>query len=173
MRINREIRAEKVRLIGKDGGQVGIVDIYRALMQAEQDGLDLVEVSPNATPPVCRIIDYGKFCYQMTKKEKESKKSQQQTKLKEIKVKPNIDEHDLLIKVKHTQEFIKKGNKVRVTCTFRGREMAHPELGQRIINRIIEYLMDVAQQESPPKFIGRNLSVVFAPIGKKRKKVCT
>lgn len=170
MRINKEIRADKVRLIGKDGGQVGIVDIYRALMLAEQAGLDLVEISPNATPPVCKIIDYGKFCYQMTKKERENKKSQHQTKLKEIKVKPNIDEHDLLVKIKHAQEFIKKGNKVRITCTFRGREMMRPELGQRVIDRIIEWLVDVAQVESSPKFMGRNLSLVVAPIGKKRKE---
>jgi len=172
LRINKEIRAEKVRLIGKDGSQIGITHIDQALMQAEQAGLDLVEISPNATPPVCKIIDYGKFCYQITKKGKENKKSQHQTKLKEIKVKPNIDEHDLLVKMKHAQEFINKNNKVRITCTFRGREMIRPELGKRVIDRIIEGLTDIAQ-ESPPKFIGRNLSVVIAPSGKKKKRVCT
>lgn len=168
MRINKEIRAPKVRLIGKDGSQVGVVDIYQALTQAQQDGLDLVEISPNAKPPVCKIIDYGKFRYQMTKKERESKKAQHQAKLKEIKVKPNIDEHDLLVKIKHAREFIEKGNKVRVTCMFRGREMARPELGHRVTNRIIEELEGVAQVESPPKLMGRNLSLVLAPIGKKK-----
>jgi len=168
LRINKEIRAPKVRLIGKDGSQVGVVDIYQALTQAQQDGLDLVEISPNAKPPVCKIIDYGKFRYQMTKKERESKKAQHQAKLKEIKVKPNIDEHDLLVKIKHAREFIEKGNKVRVTCMFRGREMARPELGHRVTNRIIEELEGVAQVESPPKLMGRNLSLVLAPIGKKK-----
>ena len=106
MRINKEIRAPQVRLIGKDGSQVGVVDLSQALMQAQQDGLDLIEISPNAKPPVCKIIDYGKYRYQMTKKERESKKAQHQAKLKEIKVKPNIDDHDLNVKIKHAREFI-------------------------------------------------------------------
>ena len=168
MRINREIRAPQVRLIGKDGKQVGVVTIEQAQAQAKQDGLDLVEISPNAKPPVCKVIDYGKFRYQMTKKERESKKAQHQAKLKEIKVKPNIDEHDLLVKIKHAREFIEKGNKVRVTCMFRGREMARPELGYRVTNRIVEELEGVAQVESRPKLMGRNLSLVLAPIGKKK-----
>lgn len=168
MRTNKEIRASKVRLIGKDGGQVGIVDINDALMQAQKEGLDLVEVSPHATPPVCKIIDYGKFRYQMTKKERDNKKVQHQAKLKEIKVKPNIDEHDLMVKLKHTREFIAKGNKVRLTCTFRGREVTRPGLGERILNRVVKEVEDVAQVEAPPKLFGRNLVLVIAPIGKKR-----
>lgn len=167
MRINREIRAPKVRLIGKDGSQVGVVSIKDAMMHAEQSGLDLVEISPNANPPVCKIIDYGKYRYQMTKKERESKKAQHQAKLKEIKVKPNIDEHDLMTKIKHAREFIEKGNKVRVTCMFRGREMAHPELGVKVTDRFVEELKDIAQIEAPPKQMGRNLSLVLAPQGKK------
>ncbi len=168
MRINKEIRAPKVRLIGKDGSQVGIVDIAQALMQAQQEGLDLVEISPNAKPPVCKIIDYGKYRYQITKKERESKKAQHQAKLKEIKVKPNIDEHDLKVKIKHVREFIEKGNKVRITCMFRGREMARPELGERVTTRIVEDLADVAQVEASAKLMGRNLSLVLAPLGKKK-----
>ena len=168
MRINKQIRTPKVRLIGKDGKQIGIIEITQALMQAQQDGLDLVEISPNAKPPVCKIIDYGKFRYQLTKKEKESKKAQHQAKLKEIKVKPNIDDHDLQFKIRHAREFIEKGNKVRVTCMFRGREMARTELGEKVTNKIIDELQDIAQTESPPKLMGRNLSLVLAPIGKKK-----
>jgi translation initiation factor IF-3 len=168
LRINREIRAPQVRLIGKDGKQVGVVTIEQAQAQAQQDGLDLVEISPNAKPPVCKVIDYGKFRYQMTKKERESKKAQHQAKLKEVKVKPNIDEHDLQVKIKRAREFIEKGNKVRVTCMFRGREMAHQELGQKVALRIAEELSDIAQTESPPKQMGRNFSLVLAPLGKKK-----
>lgn len=167
MRVNREIRAPKVRLIGKDGSQVGVVSIKDAMMHAEQAGLDLVEISPNASPPVCKIIDYGKYRYQITKKERESKKAQHQAKLKEIKVKPNIDEHDLMTKIKRAREFIEKGNKVRVTCMFRGREMAHPELGQKVTERFVQELEDIAQIEAPPRRMGRNLSLVLAPQGKK------
>jgi translation initiation factor IF-3 len=168
LRINREIRAPQVRLIGKDGKQVGVVAITEAQAQAKQDGLDLVEISPNANPPVCKIVDYGKLRYQMTKKERESKKAQHQAKLKEVKVKPNIDEHDLQVKIKRAREFLEKGNKVRVTCMFRGREMARPELGQKVALRIVEELSDISQTESPPKQLGRNFSLVLAPVGKKK-----
>jgi translation initiation factor IF-3 len=172
LRINREIRAPRLRVIDKDGGQVGVITLSEALSRAEEVGLDLVEISPSADPPVCKIIDYGKYRYQITKKEKESKKSQHQVKVKEIKVKPNTDEHDLLVKMKHSREFIAKGNKVRVTCTFRGREMLHLEFGERIINRIIEDLADVASAEGYPKLMGRSMSVVLAP-GAKKKAVNT
>ena len=145
-----------------------MVSTEDAFKQAQQEGLDLVEISPNAKPPVCKIIDYGKHRYQITKKERESKKAQHQAKLKEIKVKPNIDEHDLQFKIKHAREFIEKGNKVRVTCMFRGREMARPELGRRVTDRIVQSLEDVAQTEAPPRQMGRNLSLVLAPMGKKK-----
>lgn len=168
MRINREIRAAKVRVIDKDGAQVGVLTLSEALFKAEQSGLDLVEISPGAEPPVCKIIDYGKFRYQLTKKEKESKKSQHQVRVKELKVKPNTDEHDLQVKLKHAKEFIAKGNKVRVTCMFRGREMMHPEFGERIVQRLCEELAEVATAESPAKMMGRSLSVVLAPGGKKK-----
>lgn len=167
LKINKEIRAQKVRLIGKDGAQIGIISLRDALMHAEQAGLDLVEISPNANPPVCKVIDYGKYRYQMTKKERESKKAQHQVKLKEIKVKPNIDKHDLLTKIKRSREFIEKGNKVRLTCTFRGREVVHPELGEKVTKRFIEELEDIAQVEALPRLVGRNLSLVLAPKGKK------
>ncbi len=169
MRINREIRAAKVRVIDKDGGQVGVLMIGEAIARAEQAGLDLVEIAPGAEPPVCKIIDYGKFRYQMTKKEKESKKSQHQVKVKEVKVKPNTDEHDLQVKLRHARDFIGKGNKVRLTCVFRGREMQHPEFGMRVVQRMCEELADVGTAESPPKMMGRSLSVVLAPGAKKKK----
>lgn len=168
MRINREIRAARVRVIDKDGSQVGIIATSEALMRAEQAGLDLVEIAPTADPPVCKIIDYGKYRYQLTKKEKESKKTQHQVKVKEIKVKPNTDDHDLHTKTKHAREFIEKGNKVRVTCMFRGREMQHPEFGEKVVKSIIDDLSDIASPESPAKMLGRSLSVVLAPGGKKK-----
>lgn len=168
MKINREIRAPKVRVIDKDGSQIGIITIQEALSRAELAGLDLVEISPGAEPPVCKIIDYGKFRYQLTKKEKESKKSQHQVKVKEIKLKPNTDQNDIAIKTKHSREFIMKGNKVRITCVFRGRELLHPEFGERIVQKICEDLSDIATPESDPKLLGRSLSVVLAPGAKKK-----
>ncbi|NGX63866.1 MAG: Translation initiation factor IF-3 [Candidatus Anoxychlamydiales bacterium] len=168
MRINRQIRATKVRLISKEGKQVGVLTITDALKLAEEEDLDLVEIAPNANPPVCKIIDYGKYKYQQIKKEKESKKAQHQVKIKEIKFKPNIDTHDFLTKEKHAKEFIEKGYKVRVVCTFRGREMLHVELGEKIIKRLIEDLQDIAAVEAPIKLMGKNMSTVLAPIGKKR-----
>lgn len=169
MRVNRQIRVPKVRVIDSEGKQVGIITIQEAQALADAAGLDLVEIAPTAKPPVCKIIDYGKYRYQVTKKEKESKKAQVQVKVKEIKVKPNTDDHDLETKVKHARDFIQKGNKVRLTCMFRGREMQHPEFGQRVIHKIIEALADIATPEAPAKQMGRSLSAVIAP-GKKKTK---
>lgn len=157
-----------MRVIDKDGTQVGIITCMEAIRMAENAGLDLVEIAPNAEPPVCKIIDYGKYRYQMTKKEKESKKSQHQVKVKEIKVKPNTDQHDLQFKIKRAREFIEKGNKVRLTCTFRGREQAHPEFGERVLQRIIDDLSDISTPEAPVKKFGRNMSTVIAPGTKKK-----
>ncbi len=168
LRINREIRVPKVRVVDEDGGQVGVLTLLEALTRAEQAGLDLVEIAPNAEPPVCKIIDYGKYRYQLTKKEKEQKKAQHQVKVKEIKIKPNTDDHDIEVKMKHAREFIAKGNKVRVTCMFRGREMLHSEYGRRAVQKFCDDLADVAAPESPPKMLGRNLSVVLAPGAKKK-----
>ncbi len=168
MRINREIRAPKVRVIDKDGNQLGVIGISEALHKAELQGLDLVEISPNAEPPVCKIIDYGKFRYQQTKKEKEGKKTQHQVKVKEVKIKPNTDDHDLMTKLKHAREFLTKGNKVRITCCFRGREMQHPEIGMQAVKRMVEDLADISAPEADPKLLGKNLSVVLAPGAKKK-----
>jgi translation initiation factor IF-3 len=161
-----------VRVIDKDGSQLGVLTLGEALMKAEQAGLDLVEISATADPPVCKIIDYGKYRYQLTKKEKESKKSQHQVKVKEIKVKPNTDEHDIHTKLKHAREFIAKGNKVKLTCVFRGREIAHPEFGERVVQKMCEGLADIATPESPAKLLGRSLSVILAP-GTKKKSVAS
>lgn len=141
-----------------------------AIAKAELAGLDLVEIAPNAEPPVCKIIDYGKYRYQMTKKEKESKKSQHQVKVKEIKIKPTTDEHDIQVKVKHAREFIAKGDKVRITCVFRGRELMHPEIGKKAVDKICEDLSDIATPEAEARLMGRNLSTVLAP-GSKKKPV--
>lgn len=170
MRVNRQIRAANVRVIDKDGKQVGVIAIHQAMSLAEAAGLDLVEISPNASPPVCKIVDYGKFRYQQTKKEKESKKAQHQVKIKEIKVKPNTDQHDLQVKLKHAREFIEKGNKVRLTCMFRGRQMAYPEIGKKVIQQLMDGLADIGTAEGTPKMMGRNLSVTVAPGVKKMKE---
>ena len=170
MRINRAIRADKVRVIGKDGKQQGVMLLQEAQKLAEREGLDLVEIAPNAQPPVCKIVDYGKFRYQQTKKEKENKKQQHLIKVKEIKLKPNIDKHDLETKIKRAKEFLLKGNKVKVTCMFRGREMLHLNLGEKVMNEIKESLADVAQAEQPPKQLGKIMLMVLAPIKEKQKK---
>ena len=168
LKINKQIRAPKVRVIGSDGNQLGILGITEAIQMAENEGLDLVEIAPTATPPVCKIIDYGKFRYQQTKKEKESKKAQHQSKLKEIKVKPNIDEHDFQVKLKKARSFIEDGDKVRITCVFRGREILRAEYGQSIVARFCEGTQDIASAESPAKMFGKSLSLVLAPMGKKK-----
>lgn len=170
MKVNREIRAPKVLVISHTGEKIGVIPLYEALAKAEEAGLDLVEIAPGSNPPVCKIINYGKFRYDQTKREKESKKSQHQVKVKEVKIKPNIDDHDLETKIKHAREFIAKGNKVKVTCTFRGREMAHPEIGHRLVNRICDDLEDIASPESSPKILGRTLTTVLAPGAKKKKE---
>lgn len=169
MRVNRQIRVPKVRVIDSEGKQVGILLTQDAQAMAEAAGLDLVEIAPTAKPPVCKIINYGKYRYQVTKKEKESKKAQIQVKVKEVKVKPNTDDHDLEVKIKHSREFIQKGCKVRLTCVFRGREMQHPEFGQRVVQKVIDALSDIATPETPAKQMGRSLTAVIAP-GKKKNK---
>lgn len=170
MKVNSEIRAPKVRVIDQDGGQVGIISLHEALSMAREQGLDLVEIVPGSNPPVCKIINFGKFRYDQSKREKESKKSQHQIKVKEIKLKPNIDIHDLETKTRHARDFLTSGNKVKITCTFRGREMMHPEIGEKIVRQVLTDLEDIAMVESPPKMMGRMLLVVLAPGAKKKKE---
>lgn len=171
MKVNREIRAPRVRVIGPTGEQIGIIPLYEALQRAEEAGLDLVEVVAGAVPPVCKIINYGKLRYDQTKRAKENKKMQHQAKIKEIKIKPNIDEHDLETKIKHARKFLGEGDKVKVTCTFRGREIVRPEQGRRHIDKICESLEDVGMVEAPPKLLGKMLSIVLAPGARKKKEV--
>lgn len=170
MRINREIRADRLRVITEDGDQLGILTFREALAKAEEMGLDLVEIAPTAKPPVAKIIDYGKLRYLQAKKEKEGKKAQVVIKVKEIKLKPNIDIHDFQTKLKHAREFIVKGNKVRLTIMFRGREMLHLDLGQKVVKEFCEELADIAIVEAPPKLMGRAMSTTLAPSGKRPKR---
>lgn len=168
MRVNRDVRAPEVRVIGPDGGQLGLMSSKEAYFKAQDMGLDLVEISPNANPPVCKIVDYGKFRYQQTKKEKESKKAQHQTKVKEVKLKPNIDEHDLQVKLKRARDFLEHGDKVKVTCMFRGREMLHTDVGRKVIERFCKELSDYCSVEGSAKLMGRSLSLTLAPQAKKK-----
>lgn len=157
-----------MRVIGANGEQVGIIALYEALRLAEDAELDLVEVVPNSNPPVCKVMNFGKFRYDQTKREKENKKTQHQIKVKEVKIKPNIGTHDLETKLRHAREFIEEGDKVKITCTFRGREMMHPEFGEKLINQMLEKLNDIAQAEAPAKMFGKMLTVVIAPSTKKK-----
>lgn len=168
LRVNRQIRAGKVRVIDEDGTQVGLMTPREALAIAEDAGLDLVEIAPNAEPPVCRIIDYSKFCYQQIKKEKENKRSQHKVKVKEIKFKPNIDEHDFQVKVRKVKECITKGNKVRLICIFKGRELSRQELGEKMVNRFCEEISDIGTPESLAKQLGRTLVLIITPKAKKK-----
>lgn len=145
------------------------MSLREALARAEEMGLDLVEISPKANPPVVKIIDYGKFRYHQQKKEKEGKKSQVQIRVKEVKLKPNIDTHDFQTKLKHAREFILKGNKVRISIMFRGREMLHIDLGEKVVGQFCQELSDIATVEAPPKLMGRTMTTVLAPSGKRPK----
>lgn len=170
MKVNQEIRASKVRVISNAGEQVGVLSLYEALSMAENQGLDLVEIVPGSMPPVCKIMNFGKFRYDQSKREKENKKASHQVKVKEIKLRPNIDVHDLDTKTKQAREFLLSGCKVKVSCTYRGREMLHPEIGEKIVHTVCEQLEDVSSVESAPKLMGRMLLLVLAPCIKKKKE---
>jgi len=170
LKVNREIRAPKVRVISHTGEQLGVLSIQEALAEAEAQGLDLVEIVPGSTPPVCKIIDFGKFRYDQGKREKENRKAQHQIKVKEVKLKPNIDAHDLETKTRHAKEFLEDGNKVKITCTFRGREVTHPEIGEKLVRQMCKDLEEYSVIESPPKMMGRMLLAVLAPGIKKKKE---
>lgn len=165
IRINERIRVPQVRLIDTTGEQIGIVPTREALRMAIEKGFDLVEISPTAKPPVCKIMDYGKYKYELNKKAKSAKKKQHIIQMKEMRLRPKIEEHDYQFKLKHIQEFLKEGNKVKVFVEFRGREMAHQELGHKIIQRLEEDLKDLGIIEQKAKMEGRNLSLTFMPKG--------
>ncbi|MFC1630997.1 translation initiation factor IF-3 [Candidatus Omnitrophota bacterium] len=162
-RINHRIRADKIRLIGKDGEQLGITTLPEGISRATADGLDLVEVATQTQPPVCRIMDYSKFKYEQEKKQKEAKKHQKRIRLKEIKIRPKIEEHDYQVKLKNAERFLGRGDKVKVTLTFRGREMSHQELGRRLIDRFIKDSGHLGQIEKGPVVEGRFINLFLAP----------
>ena len=163
MRINEEIRGKEVRLTSADGEQLGIVQVKDALRMALEKEMDLVEIAPNAKPPVCRIMDFGKFKYEQSKREKEARKKQKVISVKEVKIRPNIEEHDLEVKTKNAVKFLTEGDKVKVTLMFRGRELAHADLGKRLLTRVAEITNDVATIERMPKVEGRNMIMILAP----------
>jgi translation initiation factor IF-3 len=168
-RTNDQIEATQVRLIDEDGEQIGITDLEEALEKAAEKELDLVEISPNAEPPVCRIMDYGKHLFEQKQKQKEARKKQRQTQLKEVKFRPGTDEGDYQIKLRNLKRFLDHGDKVKVTIRFRGREMAHQEIGRNLLARVEQDLEDIANVEQYPNMEGRQMIMVMAPGSKKKK----
>jgi translation initiation factor IF-3 len=162
-RINEEIRVREVQLIDSTGDNKGVVDIQTARSMAEAAGLDLVEIAPNSTPPVCKILDYGKYKYQAQKKAAEARKRQHVVEIKEIKLRPMIDDHDYDVKMRSMKRFFEEGDKVKITLRFRGREMAHQELGFQLLNRVKADTVPLAKVESEPRFEGRQMVMVLAP----------
>ncbi len=163
IRINEWIRLPQVRAIGKDGEQLGVMPVEDAIRLAQEAKLDLVEVAPNAEPPVCRIMDFTKFKYDQEKKERDARKHQKGGRLKEIRLKPKIEEHDYQFKLNHIHRFLKQKDKVKVTLIYRGREMSHPEFGQRVIDRLIKDLSGIADIEKGPFKENKSIMVFFAP----------
>lgn len=161
--MNRNIRAKEVRVIDTEGNQLGIMPVPRALDIAAEQSLDLVEVSPQAKPPVCKIMDYGRYKYEMTKKQQEARKKQATVQLKEVKVRPKTGDHDLETKLKNVRKFIEKRNKVKVTVMFRGREITMSSRGRDVLQNVAEQVADIAVVESMPKFEGRTMMMILAP----------
>ena len=165
-RINDEIRVPQVRLIDQHGEMQGVLTAREALIRAYDVGLDLVEISPNAVPPVCKILDYGKYKYEQQKKANEARKKQKVVEIKEIKVRPNIDDHDYDVKMRQMKTFISEGDKVKVTLRFRGREMDHQDLGYKLLLRVKSEMAEIAKVELEPKPEGRQIIMIMAPRGK-------
>ena len=163
MRINEEIRAREVRVITNDGEALGIMSNRAALQLAVEKHLDLVEIAPTAKPPVCKIMDYGKYHYEQQKREKEARKKQKTFDIKEVKLRPGIEEHDFNVKYKNAVRFLEDGDKVKVTIMFRGRELSHPELGEVLLNKMAQQLKDIAVVERVPKLEGKNMIMIVAP----------
>lgn len=162
-RINDRIKAKKIRLISEEGEQIGVVDLQRGLDESREKGVDLVEVAPQADPPVCRIMDYNKYKYKQEKKRQKAKKSQSTTELKQIRVRPNIEEHDYKVKLKHLRRFLNNGNRARISLMFKGRERAHPEMGRKILDKFLEDLSDIGEVEDPPTLKGRFMVTLLEP----------
>jgi translation initiation factor IF-3 len=170
LRVNREIRTKEVRLIGETGAQLGVYPIEKALQMASERNLDLVEVASNSVPPVCRILDYGRYRYEQTKKERKARKSQRGIVLKEIRVRPRVKEHDLATKIKIARKLLEEGDKVKVFVVFRGREFTHPELGLKLLKKVADDLKDIATFDGAPSSEDRFMSLVLTPISGKHVK---
>jgi translation initiation factor IF-3 len=169
VRVNGKIRAREVRVIGVDGKQLGIISLTDALNLARQHGVDLVEIAATATPPVCRLVDFGKYRYEQAKKEKDSKKHQHASTVKEVQLSPRIDPHDLGIKVTHAVDFLCEDMKVKVVLKFRGREMAHTEVGFQVINKFLAEIASYGHPDFPPKLIGRGINVMVSPLPRNKR----
>ena len=167
--MNQRIRVPEVRLIGADGEQVGIVDTRDALERARAAGLDLVEISPNSRPPVCRIMDYGKYRYEQAKKEKQNKRNAAAVKVKEIQLHPSVGDNDYAVKLRQIKEFLDDGHRIKVSLFFRGRENAHKELGFDLMNRVVADVRESGVVEQAPKLLGRNIQMVIAPLSKAKR----
>jgi translation initiation factor IF-3 len=170
VRINEDIRAREVRVVDAESNQLGIMPLREALRLAEEKQLDLVEVAAQAKPPVCRIMDYGKHKYEQSKREKEARKKQKIINVKEIKFRPNIDDHDFDVKVRNAVRFLKDGDKVKATIMFRGRQIVHTQLGQQLLKRLAEVVKDYATVERQPKLEGKNMIMILVPIAPKPEK---
>ncbi|WP_425593497.1 translation initiation factor IF-3 [Aliiroseovarius marinus] len=164
--MNERIRAPEIRLIGAEGENVGVVPPARGLAMAQDAGLDLVEISPNANPPVCKIMDFGKFKYEQQKRESEARKKQKTIEVKEVKFRPNTDTHDYDVKMRNVVKFLEKGDKVKVTLRFRGREMAHQNLGRELLLRVAEDIKELGKVENMPKMEGRQMVMMIGPLPK-------
>ncbi|MCJ7872381.1 translation initiation factor IF-3 [Phaeobacter sp. J2-8] len=165
--MNERIRATEIRLIGAEGENVGVVTPARAMEMAADAGLDLVEISPNATPPVCKIMDFGKFKYEQQKRESEARKKQKIIEVKEVKFRPNTDTHDYEVKMRNVYKFLENGDKVKVTLRFRGREMAHQNLGRELLERVAEDTKELGKIENMPKMEGRQMIMMIGPLPQK------
>lgn len=169
VRVNRMIRIPEIRVIDDEGNQLGVIATADAMKIAEERGLDLVEIAPNVRPPVCKIMDYGKYKYEQSKKTRDSKKKQHLTQLKEIKFRPKIEEHDFQFKKRHAEKFLEQKDKVKFTVIFRGREMEHIELGQKLLDRIVEELSEISVIERSPIRMGRIITMILGPRSEKKK----
>lgn len=169
VRVNGKIRAREVRVIGVDGTQLGIIPTHDALTMARNKGVDLVEIAPNATPPVCRLVDYGKYRYEQAKKDKESKRHQHANRVKEIQLSPSIDAHDFSVKLAHAIDFLCDEMKIKITLKFRGREMAHQEYGFQVVNKFLKELETFGHPDAPPKLMGRGINVMVTPLPRNKR----
>ena len=169
VRVNGKIRAREVRVIGPEGRQMGVLSLGDALNLARANGVDLVEIAPNATPPVCRLVDFGKFRYEQAKRDKDSRKHQHATKVKEVQLSPKIDPHDLAVKTSHAIDFLCEDMKVKIALKFRGREMAHTEFGFQVVNKFIEDIAPYGHPDFPAKLIGRGINVMISPLPRNKR----